>query len=68
MAGKIYEYAVLFHPKYKKDDLPKRSEIVVDVTRVIAEKPEEVTMVAARSIPEAYLDKLDQVEIAVRPF
>lgn len=67
-AGKIYEYAVLFHPKTKKDDVPKRSAIIVDVTRVVAEKTQEVEMLAARAVPAECLDKLDQVEIAVRPF
>lgn len=66
--GRIFEYAVIHHPKKKKDEDPKKSEIVVDVTRVIAASPEEVGILAARQIPEDYLGKLDEVEIAIRPF
>lgn len=70
MPGKIYEYAVLYHPK--PDDKNKRaepSELIVDVKRVVAENEQGVAILAAREIPVEYLDgKLDQVEIAIRPF
>lgn len=69
--GKIYEYAVLYHPKPRKvgdDTVTDPSVLIVDVKRVIATKEEEVAMKAAREIPEEYLDKLDLVEIAIRPF
>lgn len=70
--GKLYEYAVIHHPKAKKDlagnEETVKSAILTDVTRVLAASPEEVSILAARSIPPEYLDKLDQVEIVVRPF
>jgi len=70
--GKLYEYAVLHHPKAKKDvagnEDPVKSKIITDVTRILAATPDEVSILAARSIPEEYLDKIDQVEIVVRPF
>jgi hypothetical protein len=67
--GRIFEYAVIFHPKKKqKDEEVKKSKLIVDVTRVIAGNQEEVVILAAREIPEEYLDALDEVEIAVRPF
>jgi hypothetical protein len=69
--GQIYEYAVLFHPKPRKvgdDSVTDPSEIIVDVTRVVAQDENTVAIVASRQIPEKYLTTLDQVEIAVRPF
>ena len=67
--SKIYEYAVLFHPRKKKDDEKQAlSTLIVDVTRVVASDEKAVAMLAARSIPEEYVEKLDQVEIAIRPF
>lgn len=70
--SKLYEYAVLHHPKTKKDlagnEEIVKSSILTDVTRVLAAGPEEVSILAARSIPNDYLDKLEQVEIVVRPF
>jgi hypothetical protein len=69
---KIYEYAVIHHPIATKEQQERgekpRSEMVVDVTRVLARDDKEASMLAARAIPEAYTDKLDRVEIALRPF
>jgi hypothetical protein len=69
--GSIFEYAVLFHPKPKKvgdDTVTDPSIIIVDLKRVVAQTDNEVAIKAAREIPEEYLDKLEQVEIAIRPF
>lgn len=70
--GKLFEYAVIHHPAPKKDaagnsDQPK-SVLITDVTRKLAGSADEISMLAARSIPEEYLEKLDEVEIVVRPF
>lgn len=69
---KLYEFAVIFNPLPTKDqqergEIPK-SELIVDVTRVLANNDKEAMMLAARAIPEKYTDKLDRVEIAFRPF
>jgi len=70
--GKLFEYAVLHHPKAKKDlagnEETVKSAILTDVTRTLAATPEEVSILAARSIPPEYLDRLEQIEIVVRPF
>ena len=71
--GKLFEYAVLYHPKENKDAAgnpleSKKSIIVTDVTRVLAVSDKEVGMLAAKSIGAEYEDKLDDVEIVIRPF
>jgi len=72
MAGRIFEYAVLYHPKSTKkgeeEGTTKVSELIVDVKRVVAKDEKSVAIMAARDIPPQYDDKLDQVEIAIRPF
>lgn len=69
---KLYEYAVIYNPLATKDQQERgeqpKSELVVDVTRVLANNDKEALMLAARSIPEKYTDKLDRMEIACRPF
>jgi hypothetical protein len=70
--GKLFEYAVLYHPKEKKDAAgnaleEKKSIIVKDITSILATSDKEVGMMAARSIPPEYENKLDDVEIIVRP-
>ena len=71
--GKLFEYAVLYHPKEKKDAAgnpleTKKSIVVMDCTRVLAVTDKEVAMLAAKSIPDEYNDKLEDVEIVIRPF
>jgi hypothetical protein len=71
-SGKLFEYAVLYHPNATKDQIEAgetpKSIIIVQPTRVLAASAEHVAMLAARSLPEEYTDKLDDVEVLVRPF
>lgn len=71
--GKLFEYEVLYHPKTKKDAAgnpmeEKKSILVSAPQHVLAVSDKEVAMLAARSLPEDYTDKLDDVEIVIRPF
>lgn len=72
MAQKLFEYAVLYHPrptKKQKDDGDGASSVIVIAPKTILAKDDKVAILsAARLIPEKYADKLDQVEIIVRPF
>lgn len=72
MASKLFEYAVLYHPKVVKDaqgnETQGPDQILTRPEFVLAKDDKEVAMRAARAIPDSYLDKLDQVEIVVRPF
>lgn len=69
---KLFEYAVLYHPKKTKKDEEDgktvKTQLLIDVKRVLANDEKEVVMLAAREIPADYVDKLSQVEVAVRPF
>jgi hypothetical protein len=70
--GKLFEYAVIHHPKPTKDaagnETAGKSKLVTDLKRELATEPGEVSILAARSIPEEYLDKLEEIEIVVRSF
>lgn len=70
--GKLYEYAVLYHPKQTKEQADRnetpKSVLVTSPQTVLAGSDEEVRIMAARSIPAEHLDHLDDIEIAVRPF
>lgn len=71
--GKLYEYAVLYHPKEKKDAAGnplenKKSLVVSEPKFIVAGSDKEVGMLAAKSVPPEYDDKLDDVEILIRPF
>jgi len=68
----LFEFAVLFHPKVVKDSQGNETQgpdkMVKAPEFVLANDDKEVAMRAARAIPEEFLDRLDQVEIVVRPF
>lgn len=70
--ARIFQYAVVYNPKATKDaqgnDTTPKAEMIIEPKFILAKDDKEVGMRAAREIPEGYLDKLDEVEIAVRPF
>jgi hypothetical protein len=73
MVSKLFEYAVIYHPKVVKDAMGNETQgpdkLLVDPTYVLAADDKQVGMIAARaSVLADYLDKLEQVEIVVRPF
>jgi hypothetical protein len=72
MSAKMFQYAILFTPlpseaQVKAGETPK-TEVICDITSLLAKDAAQAAMIAARAVPEQYIDKLDQVEIAVRPF
>lgn len=68
MHKRIFEYAVLLHPTHEETQRGVSTEMLVQPTFVLASDITTATILASRSIPDAHLDKLDRVEVAVRPF
>lgn len=70
--GKLFTYAVLFHPKPSRDaggnDTTPPSQLLIKPTDVLADDSATVAKIATRAIPKEYEDRLELVEIAVRPF
>jgi hypothetical protein len=67
-AMKIFEYAILLHPTKKAKEDGEPSKLIKPPTCVLACDQNAALVLAARAIPENLLDKLDRVEVAVRPF
>lgn len=70
--GQLFEYAVLHHPKPTKEqndrgETPK-SELLIKPTTVLATTEDQAGTLAARAIPDTHIEKLDDLEIVVRPF
>ena len=69
---KLYEIAVLFHPLQTKEQKDKgetqKSLILRNPEYILAKDDKEAQVLASRAIPEDYLNRLDQVEVAIRPF
>lgn len=65
---KIFQFAVLLHPTDKQQEEGGTTTLIVPVTTILAPDQNGAVLQAGRSIPEVHLDKLDRIEVAVRPF
>lgn len=65
---KLYEWVIIFEGVKDKDDEWKEKPALLAENKTLAENEEQAQIVAARSIPESHLERLDRVTIAVRPF
>ena len=70
--SRLFEYIILYHPKDKKDkdgnDITEKTKLVKGQSSYLGKDEKEVGMIAAREIPDEYLNDLERVEIVVRPF
>ena len=67
----LFQYAIVFNPTYDPQAKKKAQEqpkLLKEVTTVLAEDEAQARTFASRDIPEGYTEKLDEVEIFVRPF
>jgi hypothetical protein len=62
----LFQYAIIYKPKTEGGEI--KSEILVDIKSILAKSEDEVKVLAARQIPEKFLDRLSDVVIIVRPF
>jgi hypothetical protein len=65
----LFEFAVLYHPADATDDATeRRTELIVEPKSVMAKDLDHATLLAARAIPDSYVEVLDRCEVLVRPF
>lgn len=69
---KLYEFAVIYQPKPAATGSAgpptEAPSILVPPICVLARDEKHAAMLAARAVPESHADKLDEVDVAVRPF
>ena len=65
----LFQYAAYLRPTKKEtEDDGAEPVIVMEAKTIYAKDQQTAAMKAAREIPEQYADKLDRLEVAVRPF
>ena len=66
----LFEYVIIYTPKVEKDkkSSEKAKVLTGGVKTVLAANLQNAQTLVAREIPESFLDKLDEVQVAVRPF
>lgn len=65
---KLFQYVIIFEPTDKEIKEGVKAKVVKDITNVLSAEEKNVAILAAREIPVEYLDKLEQINIAIRPF
>ncbi len=72
MPASLFQFAVIYNPKPTKDaqgnDTTPAAALLVEPTWKLAKSSQEVAMLAARAVSDAYLKQLDEIEVVVRPF
>lgn len=64
----LFEYVVLQHPTKEEGEKGVKSTILLEPTRELAKDDKSLATIIARKLPESVIDKLEQIEIIVRPF
>ena len=68
MNAKLFQYAILWHPTEAQRKDGQTDKMLVDVKTLLQKDQNTALMAIAREIPTEFVDQLDQVEIAIRPF
>lgn len=72
MRGKLFQYAVLYHPNPTKEQADRgespKSEVVIEPTTILALNEQQASTMVARAIPEEHIGHVDQLDIVIRPF
>ena len=70
MKKKLFQYAVIYHEKIDKGNNKEdiASKVVIEPQTILAVDEKVALMQVAKQIPDDYQDKLQDVEILLRPF
>lgn len=60
---------MILQPKVDKDgEVVEKAKLVIEPTTVLAEDERQAQILISKSIPDEYLDELDRLDVALRPF
>lgn len=68
MKQSVFQFIILLHPTKEQSEKGEKSKIIVPLTTILANDASAANIAAARAIPEEFIDKLDQVVLAIKPF
>jgi hypothetical protein len=66
--AKLFQYAIIWNPSEEEIKEGKKAVLVADLTTILAKTEKDALIIVSRAIPEQYMDTLNQLEIALRPF
>ena len=64
----LYEFAAILDPTEEAAKDGAKAQLILDVQRQLASDASAATLLAARAIPDEYVEHLDRIRVIVRPF
>jgi len=67
----LFQFAIVFNPTMDPQSKKKEQEkptLLHDITTVLAKDDSEAKILASKSIPAEYEDRLEEVDVIVVPF
>lgn len=68
MDHKLFEYAVFYQPSEEEEKTGIKPKILIKPETILATEEKNALIIVSRNIPEAYLDRLNNVKVVLRPF
>jgi len=65
---RLFQYAIIYDPTNDEAKEGKKPVLVKDVTTLLAKDEKSALILVSREIPQEYLDKLERLNIAIKPF
>ena len=65
---KLFQYAAIYYPTKEEEKKGDKPKVVIEPATILAKDEGVAVLKVARSIPSEYEDKMDQIDIAIRPF
>lgn len=66
--AKLFQYVIILHPTKNEEERGYQAKIIVDLKTILAENAENANVSAVLAIPDEYKPKINQIQIALRPF
>ena len=66
--AKLYQYVAFLRPTEKEAKEGNIGKVIVDPTTILSVNEQSASIMASRAIPEEYINQIDRIEVAVRPF
>ena len=64
----LFQYAVILRPTKKQEKKEVKSKLIVEPTEIMAETEHLASMQIIRKLPKEFEDKLERLDILIRPF
>lgn len=64
--NKYFEYVIIWHPTEKQENEGEKAKIIVSLKGILAKDIARVQALAAREIPDEYVEQINQIEILIR--